>query len=496
MEEEPRWRRVLRGAARVAALLAAGIPAVWLALAARDPEAPLVRAVTARSAAAARLVELLGPMAAPEPAPVPATVREPIAPAVPRARSGALDGRAVLHPRSPAEEAHAAADPAPSRARAGPAEALWLPAGTVVRAAPSANAGELGRSERVARAQVLERRDGWARVWLHRERQAALAGWVVPLPPAPPGEPPLGRATEPPRPLPARPPDPARLAAALALLGEEARELPFGPYRGWSDVGGAEALAALARVAAQVEPAYRARLGIEPLGAAAEAVVVFAVADDYERYKAGEREIAQLPAAGHASLGLVAVAHGERPTGEVAAVLVHEIAHLLNRRALGPALPPWLDEGIADALALSRIGADGTLDPAALGGTARRDGNLVHVGGGWAAAQRLRRSLAGQSLEQLPRLLALDWREFVAPQGREERYAESAFFVRFLLDSGDPVLAEGFRRYLEGVAAGGDAAPEALRASLGAAWPPLAARFRIWLEQLEREVTLEVRAAG
>jgi hypothetical protein len=254
------------------------------------------------------------------------------------------------------------------------------------------------------------------------------------------------------------------------------------------------------RLAGAVDAAYRERFGVVPVGEAAEAVVLFADAADYERFKRSEQEISHLPAAGHTSLGLVAIGVGERHSESAGAVLVHEIVHLLNRRALGPALPPWLDEGIADALAISRLGPDGALDPRRVGGTARstrgEGGRTLHVEGGWASVAQLRRSLAGAPLDRLPRLLAADWRAFVAVPERETRYAESALFVRFLLDAGDPRLEEGFRAYLQGVAAGGDAGAEALRSALGIEWPELAVRFRVWLEALAATVEEEVRTAA
>ena len=77
--------------------------------------------------------------------------------------------------------------------------------------------------------------------------------------------------------------------------------------------------------------------------------------------------------------------------------------HLLNRRAIGPALPPWLDEGLAEDLAQSRVEGrrvvGGTLAEVVL-----RAGPAWESHGGLAAAQLLRGALAAGTLLPLPAL--------------------------------------------------------------------------------------------
>ena len=86
------------------------------------------------------------------------------------------------------------------------------------------------------------------------------------------------------------------------------------------------------RVATAIEGAYRERTTLTPVGAAAEAIILFAERADYDAFTEGEARLAGLRPAGHTSRGLVALAAGERSASDVAATLVHELTHLLNRR--------------------------------------------------------------------------------------------------------------------------------------------------------------------
>ncbi len=167
--------------------------------------------------------------------------------------------------------------------------------------------------------------------------------------------------------------------------------------------------------------------------------------------------------------------------------MVHELTHLMNRRALGPALPAWLEEGLADDLAHSEIDPQGKLEPSRLGGLSLRRWDGWEWRGARASAISLRRALDAGRMRPLAELLALDWREFVAADGERTSYPQAAFWVRFLLS--DPNLAPAFRGYLREVAAGGSAAPEALRARLGADWATLDERFARWIRVHLHDVT-------
>lgn len=374
--------------------------------------------------------------------------------------------------------------PVPGEAIAGHA---WVAAGEPVRAAPDDSAAQRGHLERYLYLPVLERRGEWARVvsphgdgWVRpfrgrgeeQRRDGDVAPWA--------GEPPLGRATVPPRPLPGRPPDPAALAAALDLLGAAGPAGRLGPYVLYTDVGRGE-LFALDRLAAAVEPAYRARYGRVPVGTAREAVVLFDREEDYRRLQAADSVLAGLPAAGHTAGGLVAAYVGDEGPTEVAATLVHELAHLLNRRALGPSLPPWLDEGIADDLAGSEVGPSGELRPGRIGGSILEHPAQLEFRGAVAALRQVDRAFASGRAVPLARLTAMEWEEFVRSGDRSLHYAQASFFVRYLLDGGDPALAGGFRRFLDAVADGGAPSGEALRSVLGRSWSELEAGMAEWV---------------
>jgi hypothetical protein len=379
----------------------------------------------------------------------------------------------------------ATGDPAPRRAGppqeapADPGEALltagrrrvWVGPGEVVRSAPDPAASPRGRSERYLWLPVLEERDGWVRVV-----GEAGAGWVRPLPLATRG-PPLGSAPEPPGPLSPLAPDPERLALALDLLGLTGPSGHLGPLVLYTD-GDTTALWYLDRLASQVEPAYRVRYGRDPRGVPREAALVFAREEDYRRFQQREERLAGLPAAGHSGVGLVALYLENQLRGEVAATLVHEMVHLVNRRALGPALPPWLDEGLADDLSGSEIGPAGDLAPERLGGVVTFQGGHVEYRGAVASLRQLEQARAAGELLSLARLTALDWDAFVRSERRTLHYAQAGLFVRYLL--AEPLLAERFRRFLSGVAAGGPVDGEALRLELGWSWQDLEAGLAEW----------------
>ncbi|MGH2628331.1 MAG: hypothetical protein ACRDHY_16965 [Anaerolineales bacterium] len=234
-------------------------------------------------------------------------------------------------------------------------------------------------------------------------------------------------------------------------------------------------------MAAAFEDAYRGRYGLAPVGEPAETVVLFAGEAAYRAFQEREAQLAGLAASGHTVPGPVALFDGGRGRAEVAGTLVHELAHLLNRRAIGPALPSWLDEGIADDLALSRIDEAGRLAPGTLGGAVVQEGHRRELFGAPAVLHRLAAGIEEERLRPLPELLDLDWGPFVAGAGARLHYAQASFWVRYLLDGEGGALAPAFRAFLAGVAAGGSVAPEALRSRLSRSWEELEAGFRAWL---------------
>lgn len=371
--------------------------------------------------------------------------------------------------------------PAGGPLSARPARALdhrVVAVGEPLRTSPQATAAVLATVAATTTVPVLSENADWALVeaggvtgWLETRRLARLG--------EPAGtEPPLGDATEPLLPLAAVAADPARLTRARALLDvARARTRPLGPWTLLTDVEDGPTLALLERVASRLETAYRTRFGRSPVGEAQETLVLFTEEAAYQAFRRAEGAPLAPRVAGHATVGLAALVLGQRGPEATAESLVHELTHLLNRRAIGPALPPWLDEGLASELALCRIAPDGQLELGTLSSRRQpRGGNEVSIEGGEALALVARRRI-GQ-LVPLEVLLQLGPSEFLAPAASELHYAESALFVRYLLESAH---REPFLAFLRAVSEGAPIDPEAFRAFLGPSWHQLQASFETWL---------------
>jgi hypothetical protein len=168
-----------------------------------------------------------------------------------------------------------------------------------------------------------------------------------------------------------------------------------------------------------------------------------------------------------------------RPRGEVASTLVHEIAHLLNSRALAWDLPPWLEAGMASDLGAvwvedTEVAGAGGAAVARFRGYDEHDQRLVHVG----------ERLAAGDLPELVRIMMLDRDGFY--QGDAGlHYAVSAAFVRYLLDGDDGRHRAGFQRFLQRVANGYGANPALFLDSYGtrdtAFLAALDREFRTWV---------------
>lgn len=327
----------------------------------------------------------------------------------------------------------------------------------------------------------------------------------IAAPPQPPGEPPadpgiapldvsrasgppggrIDRSIEPVGPLPARPADPVRRARAAELLGAAARESTLGPYFFLGDFDPPERWAA---IAAALDAKYAERSGLAPLGAPAETVVAIS---DPERYRALQRlepQLAGIDAGGHAIAGLAVVrVELDRPD-LTEARLVHELTHLVNRRAIGPALPPWLEEGLAEDLAQTPWDpAVGSFRAGDLRGAVRRQGLRVEIAGALAGLDLLVETLTRGEMPALGELVAMDWDGFVGERGAEH-YAQALAWIRFLLGDGEPGLAAGFRSYLGSVARGGEVGAPELERALGTTLAALDEPFRVWLARRHAEL--------
>ena len=82
-------------------------------------------------------------------------------------------------------------------------------------------------------------------------------------------DPPLGSDPVPPRPLPGRRADPARLDTALGAFSRGYEKTTLGPYVLFSDVEDGVLLERLDRLASGLEESYEHRYGLSPIGEAA-----------------------------------------------------------------------------------------------------------------------------------------------------------------------------------------------------------------------------------
>ncbi|MEL7061391.1 MAG: hypothetical protein AAGN46_15315 [Acidobacteriota bacterium] len=391
-----------------------------------------------------------------------------------------------------------------------PGERAWVDvlAGSVAYDRPSLEAPQRWVAETTRTLPRFERRGPWFRVWAHgAEAWVHLPGH---LPDGVAGAP-YGDAPTAPGPLPGRVPDDDRLALACSLLAGNAPcalDRRLGPYRAVTDlpVGDDGAAGILWRrldgVARGLEATYAKTFGLAPIDRPRAAVVVFAREADYRDLEGRTERIAHLHSSGHHARGVVALYAGDLVEDEVASTLAHELTHLLARRALGPALPPWLDEGMAELVASSAIDAEGSLDPTRLGGRHRRvaiaGGERVVVQGPLAGAVVLRELALEDRLPSLRVALDRPWDEFVGSVDRgtpgvgpvasaaaRRRYDLAGWWLRFLFET---ARADATRAFLRSVAAGEDASLEALRARLGETWPALDQAYRDFV--LERTASL------
>jgi hypothetical protein len=447
-------RRVFAG---LAAMLLAGLAAgaVWVV---RHPDSPVLDPA-ADWPGIGLLIEDLRHKPGPDPFAIPGEASvEPIRP----------------RRRTPASPAPGAGVEFPPDLEPEAVERVTVKPGMSLRTEPRPGAETVVSLSRVSVLRVVDRSPGWVKV-LYGD----AAGWV-PDPKWSGPEPPLGSDPDPVRPVGGRAPDEERLARARARLAPPETAGRLGSYLLYTDLRDPDRLAFFDRVAAGLEETYRARYGVSPTGEPAEVVVLFNREEDFRAYLDQETSVAGLPASGHTGSGIVSLYDGRRPAGEVGSTLVHELAHLLNRRSIGPALPSWLDEGIADDLSQSRIDPSGHLLPGTLGGVTVRAGRRIDMHGARAALQGLIQAAGSGDLRPLSELLALEWGDFVRQRG-EQNYAQASFFIRYLLQGEQGTLAPGFRSFLAEVAGGVPPDPERLREKLGRPWPVLDAGFRLWL---------------
>ena len=327
---------------------------------------------------------------------------------------------------------------------------------------------------------LMERRGDWRRVSRVGLQGSLVEGWVRHDDLDEPSADELWQP-EPVVPLAATPPAEEVLAEARRLMGDDVREIPCGPFRLITDVEG-PLIERCPRLAGQLDGIYAERTGLEPVGEAAEAILLFESDGAFLIFRTRVSPESRRHAFAAPARGIVALASGTRMVEQVQATLVHELVHLLNRRHLGPALPSWLDEGLAEELAMSRIAPDGTLVPDSLGRWETGTGRARLMGGGEVEIGGLRTSMRRDDLPALEELVGFDRSGFQAEARFKIHYALSAFWVRYLLSEESPTGREGFRSFLAAVAAGETLDEGLLLRHLGAGWPELETGFRRWLD--------------
>ena len=255
------------------------------------------------------------------------------------------------------------------------------------------------------------------------------------------------------------------LDAARDHLDDGGKTGHCGPYSLLGDVTDPLLLEICDLLAAELDDAYVGRLGVTPLGVPAATILLFSSRPVYSEFSANQG----MQASGYAahskpSDGYSAIwADASRPY-DFARTLVHELTHLVNRRALGGNLPRWLSEGLADALGDSST-PEG-IQP------------LQGFEGAEGQAKRLWLGYETGGVGSVERLIALDPGEFDSTPNSYD-YEQSTLLVRYLLL--DPELGPRFRAFLAELAEGASCTPELLESHLGIDAATLDTLFRGWL---------------
>lgn len=371
-------------------------------------------------------------------------------------------------------------------------QTVELEHGSRLRLAPDLLSPLLEVVAESATVPVLERYEGWVRV-----RYGVFKGWVLEA----------GDDTGPV--ISAAPPDRqaslVRLDRVREILGGRARETTLGPYGLLTDLGDERLGRQLGPLVASLAESYRERFGLDPGAPRGETIVIFDRERDYREFEREDLRLAGLETLGYTGQAILSAADsaepvvstlvvtflGDREPELLREILVHELTHMLNRRAVGPYLPPWLEEGLAEDLAWSRVDSSGRLVVGSWGGSAdtrhyswarRAIAMSTSLSGSRAALSALLGSWRTPFRPELEVLARLSWEALVTPASRALLYAQSGFLTRYLLDGAGKGSARGFRAYLVDVA-GGKAGSDALWPRLDASPDALEEDFYLWLRR-------------
>jgi hypothetical protein len=370
--------------------------------------------------------------------------------------------------------------PRPGRSTQSSLGRVWVRAGTELRESPDAASPVVETVDAILQMRLIERRGEWHRVSGIGYHGSLAEGWLHRADVREPSPEELWQP-QPVLPLLAVQPAAELLAEARELMGDDSTEMPCGPYLLLTDLEDRALARRCPRLAGELDRLYASRIGLDPVSEPAEAILLFRSYGAYLIFRLRVSPESRRHAFAAPARGIVALAAEGKRIEQLQATLVHELTHLLNRRYLGPALPSWLDEGLAEELSMSRVEDDGALVPGSLGRWQAGSEQALLVGGGGVQLARLRAELGRGSLARLEELVRLDREGFQAEGRTQTHYSLSGFWVRYLLSGESPGGVRGFRSFLAAVAGGEPLDEQLLLSSLGADWDELESGFHEWL---------------
>jgi hypothetical protein len=347
----------------------------------------------------------------------------------------------------------------------------WFLPGVPILASPAPNGEQKTSLGTLAYLPILSRDGQWAEVLYQDQRS-----WVDILWEPPHSRRQARRGIARHQSEPVLDSDRSKIYKARKMLGIKRSKEKIGAYKLFTDVEDEDLLAFLDGAAIAAEDAYFARYGRLPSGNPFRSAVLFAAEADYRLYSEKTAPSVSNVGSGHAGSGVLAFYAEGRSRVSLACTLVHEIAHLLNERSIAWSLPTWLEEGIASDLGSLWVESSVSV------GSAPRLGRrqALEIQGFEARLLYLGKALDSGQLPPLRFMFSLDRETFYRPDIEEYSYAQSAAFIRYLLDGEEGRLADGFRSFLKRVSSGRSAN---LLKSLETDIRELDDGYRIWLRQ-------------
>ncbi len=273
-----------------------------------------------------------------------------------------------------------------------------------------------------------------------------------------------------------------RLDSARQGLGEHLRTLQMGPVTLITDHEAPRLWKSLERLIRQLPELFSRRYGLSSDLESGVSVILYSDREDYLAFETASGLLSD-ELSGHAGPGLVALYAGDRSRRQIEATFTHELVHQLVLNVLGPNLPPWLGEGLAESMTFATSDSSGDLTFRKLAPGRPAGGGRLQVTGPFTVLPDLRDAIRKGELPTLRELSRLSREEFTRGEQGPSMYALSAFWVHYLSTAKDGV-DERFRAYLADIAAG---YPSGTGDPVGALVDDsslLENRFRSWLLDL------------